>query len=212
LRAVTRLSAVVVSPELMALWSDLRKSEIVFPELVLPLLVVLLVLLVLASLLDDDEFEVCERMPVKMLWAVVVSPDSNALLRELRSFSNGFSDEEPSVESEEPAPGGAGGGLEDRYCLRDDSALSAVEVSPEERALWIDFKSALMVSLGLELSEELEEFALGEWERRFDKTLWAVDVSPDSRALSKELSAFSSGLPVFLLVALAVVKESELLS
>jgi hypothetical protein len=76
--------------------------------------------------------------------------------------------------------------------------------------------------MGLELSdeellddvlsaEEEEELAPGEWERRSDRTLWAVDVSPDSRALSRESSAFSSGLPELLLDEL-LEEESRLLS
>ena len=60
------------------------------------------------SVLDDDEFDVCESISERMLWAVEVSPDCKALSSELSAFSRGFEDEESPVA---PVPGGAGGGL-----------------------------------------------------------------------------------------------------
>ena len=67
------LSAVEVSPELTALWSDFRKSEILSVELVES------VELVLLSPLDEDDFGACDRRFDKMLCAVEVSPDCTAL-------------------------------------------------------------------------------------------------------------------------------------
>ena len=65
-----------------------------------------------------------------------------------------------------------------------------------------------MVSAGLELLSELsvlsEESDLGALERRLDRRLCAVEVSPDSKALCSELSASSKGLELLLVL---VVEE-----
>jgi hypothetical protein len=51
-----------------------------------------------------------------------------------------------------------------------------------------------MLEPSLELVLELAARDLGAWARRLDKTFWAVESSPESKALCNEFSAFNSGL------------------
>ena len=82
-----------------------------------------------------EEFDVLDSRSVKRLWAVVVSPDWSAVFNVSKAFDSGLVDEELLVE-----PPGCGGGFAVRYFFSEVSELSAVEVSPEERALWIDLR------------------------------------------------------------------------
>lgn len=77
--------------------------------------------------------------------------------------------------------------------------LCAPDVSPVERALWSDFRKSVILSPAPELLLLTAEVALSEedWgacERMSFRTLWAVEISPEFRALVSESSAFSIGL------------------
>jgi len=82
-----------------------------------------------------EEFDVLDSRSVKRLWAVVVSPDWSAVFSVSNALDSGLAVEELLVE-----PDGCGGGFAVRYFFSEVSELSAVEVSPEERALWIDLR------------------------------------------------------------------------
>ena len=83
----------------------------------------------------------------------------------------------------------------------EETRLPAVEVSSEPRALW-SFVNRLL-SLSFELESLLEVLSVpsvepleddfGAWAMILDSKLWAVEVSPDSRALCRELRASSIG-------------------
>ena len=103
-----------------------------------------------------------------------------------------------------------------------DRRLSAVEVSPEERALCSDFRSSPSLSPLLELLELsvlsvdvlLEpalvlEDDLGAWDMMFERMPLAVVVSPDFRAFSREFRAWDSGLESSVSLVVEVVDPVE---
>lgn len=139
-------------------------------------------------------------MSVRMFWAVEVSPDPSALASESSAFAIGLEDSDVPLIAPTPPSGGLGGGFAAIKPLSDDTMLCASEVSPAERAVWSDFRKSLILSpapellLSLELEPELLEAAFGACESMSFKTLWAADVSPESKALVRESSAFAIGL------------------
>ena len=48
----------------------------------------------LSSLLPEDDFGACERSSVRTLWAVEVSPEFNALVKESSAVDSGLESEE----------------------------------------------------------------------------------------------------------------------
>jgi len=106
-----------------------------------------------------------------------------------------------------------------------DRRLSAVEVSPEERALCSDFRSSPSLSPLLELLELsvlsvlsvdvlLEpalvlEDDLGAWDMMLERMPLAVVVSPDFRAFSREFRAWDSGLESSVSLVVEVVDPVE---
>ena len=113
-----------------------------------------------------------------------VSPEFKALWRKSRAFDKESDDCDSLSGMASPTP--IGPWPLERESLRAAKALWADDVSPEARALWICFKVFVILSPGL----EPEELDWGALERMSDKTLCAVEMSPEFNALWRESKAF----------------------